>query len=135
MNRHAVSKIGTFNLIDNSNSSYVQFGDHSLINSKNRGIAILQTQNKTTANAGEPMFDQYAIFNPLYKQNELVYFPPIHVNVNKPLYLCELPDIPAEKQIKHISIVISSNSSTILIGNGKRHYAENRQKNIRQHLG
>lgn len=134
MNRHAISKVNRFNLIDNSNASFVQFGDHNVICKKNKAIAVMQTIYKTTANAGEPMFDQYAIFNPTYKQNQLVYFQPVQVSVNKPLFLCELPSMPAEKIVEHIDITISSNSSSILIGNGKRHYAESRQKNIRQHL-
>lgn len=134
MNRHALSKVKTFNLIDNGNSSYIQFGDRQNFNAKYRGFAIKQTVYKTTANAGEPMFDQYPVFSNQYKKNQLIRFPRLNINVNKPLYLCELPNIEAEKQIQHINIIISSTSSSVLIGNGKRHYAESRVKHIRQHL-
>lgn len=134
MNRHALSKVKTFNLIDNGNSSYIQFGDRRNFNAKYRGFAIKQTIYKTTANAGEPMFDQYAVFSKQYKQDQLIKFPRLKINVNKPKYLCEFPDTEAEKLIDHINITISSTSSSVLIGNGKRHYAESRVKHIRQHL-
>jgi len=134
MNKHAVSKVRKFNLVNNSNGSYVQFGDHRNLNAKSRGIAVRQMRYKTATDAGEPMFDQFKIFNPSFKKNELFHFPSLYIEVNKPDYSCEFPNTETEKYVDAINITIASNSSSILIGNGNRHFAEKRQKNIRQHF-
>jgi len=132
MNSQTITSVQKIEVISNSTSSIVQFGDRKNSTLSNKSISVLQ--NKPSCFSGDPKFEDYALFIQPVPEH-LLAIPPI-VKLIKPTlpYLVPLPTLSHTIEIDEIDIISSSDSSNIQLGNGIQLLSVNRSKSFQQYF-
>ncbi|MFC6332414.1 spore germination protein GerPE [Paenibacillus septentrionalis] len=131
MSMNTLVSVKLVDIISNSTSGIVQFGDrqHSYLHSQSFSIV----RNNSNYGPDEPYFERYPLFTrPLPKLEMML--PSGSVEHNMIGKLVSLPNQPPTIEVDKLIVISNSQSANVQLGNSMKLVAENRQKAIEQYM-